>query len=199
MKPIRAAFLAFLLIAGGMGRLYAQADAVNTTPDETQITIGEGEETIPLPETERTSLFSFWDFVRMILIFGVVIGVIYLLYRILKKAGGPKTIDGNLLRVISSKNIGGNKYLHLVEVGNQVWLVGAGDSAVSLVAEITEKETLDSIKLQASAESNTGRRSFGDLMMGMFRREPRMNNIGGTNAFSTDFLKKQRERLKKMQ
>jgi flagellar protein FliO/FliZ len=135
----------------------------------------------------------------LLLIFAAVIGVIYLLYKLLRKAGAPKIGETRLLKVLSSQSLGGNRSLHLVEVGNAVYLVGAGESAVSLVAEITEKETLDNIRLQASVETGVGgRRSFADLMGGMFGRGGGKTASTGLHPLSTEFLKKQRERLKKM-
>ncbi len=214
MTKIRMVLLVLLLCAAGAGAIHSQStatgaaaaaqsasnpDAGNTLPDESLMPIGGGEETIPLPETARGSLFSFWDFIRMLLIFAAVIGVIYLLYKLLRKAGAPKIGETRLLKVLSSQSLGGNRSLHLVEVGNAVYLVGAGESAVSLVAEITEKETLDNIRLQASVETGVGgRRSFADLMGGMFGRGGGKTASTGLHPLSTEFLKKQRERLKKM-
>ncbi len=153
-----------------------------------------------MPDAATTGLnvFSAWDFVRMILILAAVIAAIYGLFFLLRRSGNPRMQENRLIRVLSSKPLSGGKSLHLVEIGNQVFLIGAAENGVGLVSEIVDKETLDGLHLQSTGMHEPGKRSFGEVLNQMFGRtrgeptpsEPPHDPVG--------FLKRQRERVKQM-
>ena len=130
----------------------------------------------------------------VILILAAVIAAIYGIFYLLKRSGNPKLAENRLIRVLSSKSITQGKTLHLVEVGNQVFLVGAAESSVSLLSEIGDKETLDGIHLQSSNVESEDKRSFGETLSQMFGKErPR--------ALPDDpvgYIQQQRQRVKQM-
>jgi flagellar biogenesis protein FliO len=137
---------------------------------------------------------STWDFVRMLLILAGVVVVIYLLFWVLRRGSGRKIQENDLIRVLGSRSLAGNRALHLVEVGGSVYLVGASDGGVGLIAEITEKESLDSVRLKAAEENPAARRNFAQVLTEIFRpakKPPTLRDGIG-------FLKGQRERLKKL-
>ena len=136
---------------------------------------------------------STWDFVRMILVLACVIGVIYLLFWLLRRGAGRRVQENDLIKVLGSKGLNGSRSLHLVEVGASIFLVGASDGGVELIAEITDKETLDSVRLKA-AEQAPARRTFQQALAEIFRPATRPFTIGD----SLGFLKGQHERLKKL-
>jgi flagellar protein FliO/FliZ len=138
---------------------------------------------------------STWDFVRMLLILACVIAVIYVLFWLLRKGTGRGRIQENdLIRVLGSRSLAGNRALHLVEVGSNIYLVGASDGGVELVAEITEKESLDSVRLKAAEQLPAGRRTFQQTLSEIFRPAKTPFSVGD----GIGFLKGQRERLKKL-
>jgi len=175
---------------------------INSTAQETEEIREEDllfeEEGEPAPEgtAENLNAFTAWDFVRMILILVAVIAVIYIIFFFLKRSGKTNFQENNLFRIISSVSLSGNRALHLVKVGNQLFLVGSGENSVSLVSEITDKESVDEIQLKLSNISSENKKSFKALFSGMF------GNTSGqkkTSVFmdSIDNIKKQRERLNK--
>lgn len=165
-----------------------------SNPDETTLSID-------IPANEGTdgsgslSVFSAWDFIKMVLILAAVVGVIYTIFHFLKKSGNPKFGDTRLIRVLSSKTLTGARALHLVEVGNQVFLVGTAENAVNLVSEISDKETLDGLKLQATNVEATERRSFSSILGQAFGK-PIGKATPGANPM--EFLKSQRQRIQRM-
>ena len=107
----------------------------------------------------------------MFIILAAVVGAIYLLFWILRRSAGRRVTENDLIRVLGSKNLAGNRSLHLVEVGSSVFLVGASDGGVELISEITDKESLDSVRLKATEEGARGKAelpgaSFGDISPG---------------------------------
>jgi len=144
--------------------------------------------------TKKVPLVSTWDFVRMILVLGAVVGVIYLLFFILKKGSRRKFLDNELIDIIGSKDLSGGKAVHLIKVGESIFLIGASDNSINLISRITEKETLDSLKLEVSERNRGGKKSFKNALSDIFSRKDR----GDPVEESLDFLKKQRERLHKL-
>src|SRR5208283_807846 len=119
----------------------------SASTDESRIPLGNttaGGAPGAAPVPAATPGVSTWDFVRMLLILACVIGVIYVLFWLLRKGTARGRIqESDLIRVLGSRGLSGNRALHLVEVGSNIYLVGSSDGGVELVAEITEKESLD--------------------------------------------------------
>ena len=148
-------------------------------------------------EGEPLNVFTAWDFVRMVLILGAVIAAIYAIFYLLKKTGKTRFQETRLIQVLSSKALSGNRSLHLVEVGNQVFLVGSSDSAVSLVSEILDKETLDGLRLQSASASESERKSFSDVLSQIFGKQGGTQQVEGA-IDPVGFMKQQRQRVKNM-
>lgn len=159
--------------------------------NEEELTINDGENPSVALE-EGMSGFSFWDFLRMILVLGAVIALIYALFLFLKRIGTPKGGGEELIQLLSTKPLHGSRALHLVKIGTEVFLVGSADGSVSLVSKIEEKESLDQIALRESEQAG-GSSSFTASLRGL---------LGDTgNAITreeTNFLRKQKDRLKKI-
>ena len=175
--------------------------------DETQLLIGEGngaapegadgEETAAMSD-EQITTFTFWDFLRMILILGAVIALIYVIFFFIRKRGSPKLQDNELFSIISTQPINNNRTLHLVQVGNQFFLVGSADQSVSLISEISDQETIDEIRLKLSNQRSDQPKSFRNIFSGfMGQKSVRLDGSVNKN-FNTNFLKKQKDRLKGM-
>jgi len=143
---------------------------------------------------QANSTFSVWDGIRMVLVLGGVLGVIYLFFFLLKKAGRPVKDSGSIINVIATKNLTNNSAVHILKVGNQYFFVGAGDGNIRLLSEITDRETLDQFKLESSGPLSQNR-SFSDILKGVFRGS---GGLGNVDKERSGFLKQQRERLKKM-
>jgi len=146
------------------------------------------------PAPAATPGVSTWDFVRMLIILAAVVGAIYLLFWILRRSAGRKITENDLIRVLGSRSLAGNKSLHLVEVGSSVFLVGASDGGVELISQITDKESLDSVKLKAAAEAPAGRRNFQQLLSEVFRPAARAVSLHE----GVGFLRGQRDKLRKL-
>jgi flagellar biogenesis protein FliO len=147
------------------------------------------------PAATATPGVSTWDFVRMLLILACVIGVIYVLFWILRKGTGRGRVqESDLIRLLGSRGLSGNRALHLVEVGSSIYLVGSSDGGVELVAEITEKESLDAVRLKAAEQPPGTRHTFQQILAEIFRPAKRPFTIGE----GVGLLKGQRDRLRKL-
>ncbi len=167
-------------------------------PDERNIIIHDNSSGNKAATTPVKS-YGVWDFVQMLLILALVIAGIYLLFYFLKRAGGPRQQENEVIGLLSTKVLQANRSLHLVEVGKQMFLVGSSESGVALVAEIRDKESMDEIRIKA-AERGTlvAKRSFREVFGGMFVRGGSGAPLGAPAIDPFGFIRQQRERLKKM-
>lgn len=130
------------------------------------------------------------DLLRMVLVLAAVVGVIYLIFYLLKRSTRGRVVESDVFRLVGAKQLPGGRLLYLVEVGNQVFLLGSGDKDVHLVSEITDQESVDMIRLRAEAVP-AERKSFAELLGGMFKSNGDGSPLG--------FLQRQRGRLKNLQ
>ena len=142
-----------------------------------------------------------WDFVRMLLVLALVVGVIYGVFWLLRRGGRLKTPQNEMIRVLGSRSLAGNRALHLVEVGRSVYLVGSAENGVNLVAEVKDQETLDAIRVQAAEEGGKTRRTFAATLARVFgpakapgAAQGRATGLGE----GSDFVRRQRERLRRL-
>ncbi|NOY10071.1 MAG: flagellar biosynthetic protein FliO [Spirochaetes bacterium] len=145
-------------------------------------------------QPKRVPLVSTWDFIRMVLVLGGVVAVIYLLFFLLKKSAKKRFSDNEFIEIIGSKDLSGGKALHLVKVGESIFLIGSADNSINLVSQITEKESLDSLKLDISQKTQGNRKSFQNALSDIFRKRTDTDPL----VNSAHFIKKQRERLHKL-
>ncbi len=195
--------LVLLTIAVPVFCLPAQEAETTTVDevDETELLIEDSQTgTNLVPDEGSLNTFGIWDFVRMIIILAAVVGVIYLIFFLLKRSANPKMQNNELMRVLSTQTIANNRSLHLVEVGRQIFLIGAGDNSVNLVSEITDKESIDEIRLRMSEQTVGEKRRFKDVLSGIFGQ----NGMKQEKIYpmkmdeSTQYIKQQRERLKNL-
>lgn len=163
--------------------------------DEATLTIMDAENQEIVDRGGALNTFSVWDFVRMLLVLAGVLGFIYLIFYLLKKAGSPKIVSDSTIKLLSTQNLEAGRSLHLIEIGPQIFLIGSGDSSVQLISEITDKETIDTIKLDESVR-NTDNKTFTESFTGLFKKEHIQKNQ--TDSSSIGFIRKQRDRLRKM-
>ncbi len=182
-----------------MGAKPTAAQVTQTEPvSESDLPISEGgQPAAGTPDTRVNTApaVSTWDFIRMLLILAAVVGFIYVIFYLLKKGSGKKINENELIKVLGSRSLSGNRALHLVEAGGGVFLIGSSDGGVALISEIKDKESLDALRLRAAELSSVGKRSFQDVLSDIFKPAKRQFSLGeGIEA-----LKEQRERLKKLQ
>ena len=163
---------------------------------EVDLPIADDGEVAPVQEDASLNVFNTWDFVRMILILAAVVGVIYLIYFILKKTSAPKFSENQIISVLASTPVANNRSVHLLEVGTRMFLVGVSDSAINLISEIDDKESVDEVHLRVSAEGPRSRANFSEVFSGMFSGSGREKAAVPANPFG--FMKQQRDRLKEM-
>lgn len=136
-------------------------------------------------------------FLRMVFVLALVLAAIYGVYRLLKRASRPKAVDDNAVRVLATTSLGPGKALHVVALDSKAYLIGATDSSISLVAEVTDKDFIDRLSLEAALAPKPSKAGadFGDMLAGLLGGRRKAG--GKRHRGDSDFLAGQRERLRK--
>jgi flagellar protein FliO/FliZ len=128
------------------------------------------EQAIPLGPESTSDLLpgqgpvSFFTILRMILVLALAAGAIYGIVFFLKRISRPQEQKDPHLQVVAGVHLGSNRFAHVVSLGSQAWLLGSAEGGVSLIAEITDRETIDAMLLDASRKhAETGRGKLLDF------------------------------------
>ena len=204
----------FVILVTAISAWAQSSDSSNSTTDditprplETEIFLEESPVAAEEAAPGETALpgVGFGDFLRVILVLGIVIVLIYALVWLLRKFSGVKVEGGDVIRLLSTRPLKGDSALHLVEIGNHVFLVGSSSGSVNLISEIDDQETIDDIHLNAAKVPAAVSGGFAKLFRdkfgsgpAAFRKTPQTADDPEVqeNSDPTSYLRKQRERLK---
>lgn len=97
----------------------------------------------------------------------LVIALIYGLFYLLKKISGRNETSSSAMKVLDHCLLNGDAGLHLVEIGSRLFIVGSGST--KLLFEVTEKESMDELRLAVSGK-NAGKENgnFADTIRRIF-------------------------------
>jgi flagellar protein FliO/FliZ len=117
---------------------------------------GDAPEDAAVPPAGGAGTFSV--LLRIVLMLLVVAAAIYGVVRLLKRAARPSAGRDPYLKVLSSVSLGGGRFVHVLALGSQAWLVGSGEGGVRLVAELRDQEILNAMLLENSRQAGAGGR-----------------------------------------
>ena len=137
-------------------------------------------------------------FIETVLILGLFILGIYGVLRFVQKKRGTTTSGVETIRVLSSLSAGGNRMLQLVGVGDQVFFIGIADNAINVISEITDRETIDWIRMVHSKGEAAGSEGFVEKLFSLLGRESK-EDVSKRTESKVDFLEQQKKRLSRMQ
>lgn len=134
-----------------------------------------------------SSVFAIF---RMVLVLAIVAGLIYLVVYFLRRLGKPQVEQNPHLKILASTHLGSGRYVHVVSVGKEAWLIGSGEGGVRHIADVGDREAIDAMALDASAKKAETPEPFNfQAMLKKFS--------GGLSAKEQDRLEKMRERREK--
>ena len=145
-------------------------------------------------EVQVPSSVGFADLLRVIVILAAVIGAIYLLLYFLKKITPMDEQGEEKIRLLATRHLKRDSSLHIIEVGNQVFLIGTGGSGGNLISEITDQETKDQNHLEKESLPSQAGENFRNL----FRNGLSLGKGKKISEQSPEFLRNQRDRLRKL-
>jgi flagellar protein FliO/FliZ len=130
---------------------------------------------------------SFFAILKMVLVLALVAGLVYLVVYFLRRMGKPQLEQNPHLKILASTHLGSGRYVHVVSVGKEAWLIGTGEGGVNHIAGIGDQEAIDAMILDASKRKTETPEPFN--FQSMLKRFS-----GGLTAKEKDRLEKMRER-----
>ena len=102
---------------------------------------------------------------RTLAILAVLVVAVYFVMRIFLKNRRKIVTGTNIIKVIATYPLAGNKSIQIMEIAEKVFILGVTDTNINMITAIEDKETIDRIKLQSSKETKGGFQSFKDQLM----------------------------------
>ncbi|MDR2807702.1 MAG: flagellar biosynthetic protein FliO [Spirochaetaceae bacterium] len=146
--------------------------------------------------TTGSQALSVWTVFRTILVLAVVAVVIYGTIFFLKRIVRTSVKESPHLKVLAGASLVTGRSVHIVAVGTKAWLVGAAENGVSLIAEITDQETVDAMLLDASqrqSEISGKMLNFSRLLQDLTGSKEQKDKTP-----KTDSIRKNREKIRRL-
>lgn len=136
-------------------------------------------------------------FVEAILVLTLFVVGIYGVFRFIQRKRGTTGSGETTIHILSSLSLGGSRMLQIVEVGNKVYFLGVADAAINLIAEITDKETLDWVRMEASRVTAAGKEGFLERLYTLLGKGEEADSEKQSRE-KVEYLRKQKDRLSRM-
>jgi flagellar protein FliO/FliZ len=132
----------------------------------------------------------------MVLVLALAALAIYGVVFFVKRLARPPEARDPHLKVLASAPLGSGTFAAVVSVGSRAWLVGGGDSGVTLIAEIDEQEALESMLIDNARKEALNRRPGLFDFRSLLRKMGRDREAAPGADSPTEAIRKQRNRLK---
>ncbi|MDR0643631.1 MAG: flagellar biosynthetic protein FliO [Treponema sp.] len=150
-------------------------------------------EEVPTQTSSPSSASTFFVILRLVLVLALAAVAVYGLVFFLKKFSRVQEQKDPFLKILAGVSLGANRFIHIVSVGEQAWLVGSADGGVSLIAEINDKETVDALLLEESRRSAETAKATGFATL---MRWTSKTTAGSGEPPKAENVRKTRERLR---
>lgn len=183
-------------------QIHSSENSANQLPDESTLRIGgaDGSTSIYVSENSPQNVggSTVWVFFRMVFVLIVVVICIYFVMNFMKKKmGGAITEDDTFLRKVAAISIAPGKSVQIVTLLEHAYLLGVTDSSIDLLGEITDKELVDAMNLNADRNENNARaRNFSDILSTFLNpKNAQSSGQKKTDAKISEFFEAQRKKL----
>lgn len=142
-------FILALLIVGGVSFQFVGVGAAQTTYSVKECLDNPSkckkEDTttkdIVTQQSQPSSDMSIMDYVKVIVSFAFVIGLLFFILKLVNKRNGNLT-KGKLVRNLGGTSVGNNKSVQLIKVGKNVFIIGVGEN-ITLLKEMESEVNLE--------------------------------------------------------
>jgi len=162
-----------------------------TAVDESKLVLQDNTQTAA-PASQNTGIV--WYMIRMVLVLGLVLLALYGLYVFLKRKAKRPIQEDPFIKHLGVTQIAPGKSVHVLSLGAKAWLLGVSDTAITMLAELDDKELIDAMVVKAqeippAVETVDFRTVFLKMFPGASKKtvEPKL-----------DVFSEQRNRIKKL-
>ena len=131
--------------------------------------------------------------------FNLQISIIFFLF--LKKVSGTTTSSDPYLKKVASLSLSPGKFVYVITLNSKAYLIGVADNSVNLIAEIDDKELIDTMNLHVP-QSFEGKKPLDfSSLLGKFvntngqKYSAKKGGGGFSSSNVVELLQNQRSRL----
>ena len=167
-----------LLTIFALSLLYSQ-DTNNITNDTTQSNYFNIQENTIINNTNnepailqdirnienRANVSTTSMFIRAIIGFILTLVGIYIVFVYLKNKSKKVSGSNEIIKVLATTAIASNRYVSIIEIANEMYLISVSDHNINLLSKIEDKEMKDQIKMMyINSKENTVEDSFKNIL-----------------------------------
>lgn len=108
--------------------------------------------------TEQPSVL--WQFIRTLLTLAVLLGIFYGIFRLYRFKRELPAQNFSAVSSIYEYPLGQNQRLQIIELAGKLMVLGVSENSIQLISEISDKYTVDRIKLDCAEDSKQPRADF---------------------------------------
>ncbi|NIZ47007.1 flagellar biosynthetic protein FliO [Entomospira nematocerorum] len=141
---------------------------------------------------------GFVGFLQAFLSLLFVLGLIYITIFFLKKFSGKQGSESSQIQILETQTLKSGALISIVDIAGKIFILGVGDN-ITPIAEITDKESIDTLRLSQSHKTTTQPERFMTLLQSRFKKSEPIaeSSTRETQApiHNKDFLKTYTDRL----
>ena len=144
--------------------------------------------------SEKTTLpaTNWFDFLKMLLVLVIIAGCIYAILRVVKSVSTKNRREDKYLKILASTQLSPGRWLYVVSIGNEAFLLGSSESGITSIGNIGDKELIDTMKLHLVENPVENVGGFASLIQSFLK-----TGLKHTGKTQHNELAKQIDRLKK--
>ena len=108
--------------------------------------------------TEQPSVL--WQFIRTLLTLAVLLGIFYGIFKLYKFKRELPAQNFSAVSSIYEYPLGQNQRLQIIELAGKLMVLGVSENSIQLISEISDKYTVDRIKLDCAEDRKQPRADF---------------------------------------
>ncbi|WP_300367791.1 flagellar biosynthetic protein FliO [Brachyspira sp.] len=113
----------------------------------------------------RAEASNGWMFFRAIIGFIVTLVGIYFVFIYLKNKSKKVSGSSDIIKVLATTPVAANRYISIIEIVDDMYLVSVSDHNINLLSKIEDKETKDQIKMMyINSKNNVVDDSFKNIL-----------------------------------
>ncbi|MBX3721670.1 MAG: flagellar biosynthetic protein FliO [Turneriella sp.] len=101
-----------------------------------------------------------WQFIRTLLTLAFLLAIFYGIFRIYKFKREMPAQNFSAVSSIYEFPLGTNQRLQIVEIAGKLMILGVSEQSIQLISEVTDKYTIDRIKLDCAEDSKAPKADF---------------------------------------
>ena len=140
---------------------------------------------------------SIFVVIRMVLVLALCALAIYGVFFFIKRLSRPQEIRDPHLKVLARAPLSSDTFAAVISIGTKAWLVAGGSGNISLISEISETESLETMLLDDANRTAEMEKRF-DFSSLLRRFGASQEGKGQSGNSLSESLRKQRDRLKRL-